>query len=238
MIMMLVSETQDKSRDVINLLKEESINMVHYNSPMKALDNLQEIRPDALIIDAVDFPRHWKVLTQYLRYDTSKNDVVIILIVNSHFSHLDVDKALKAGVQGVINVEMPVEATLKAAKDIFTKYKCLAFKSGNKGSNPASANCSFLFVEPSSMSIVTGKVREIRTSSLLFIPDTKIEDLKAGDVLVNCSLKLKDKIITPHCKIIEVKNYLNLEFMELSSEDEKVIEEFLNREREEEKDVV
>ncbi len=228
MIMMLVSDVQDESKGLIRFLKEKSMNMVHYNSPLKALDNLQEIKPDALIIDAVDFPRHWKVLTQYLRYDTSKNDVVIILVVNSQFSALEVDKALKIGVQGVINVEQPYDVVLKSAKDIFTKYKCLAFRSGNSKSDFASADCSFLFVEPTSLSIVTGKVKELQTTSMLFIPDMKVEGLNAGDILMNCSLKLRDKIITPHCKVLEAENYLNLEFESLSLDDEKIIHEFLN----------
>lgn len=233
---MLVSETQDKSKDLIKFFKEESINMVHYNSPMKALDNLQEIMPDMLVMDAIDFPRHWKIMSQYLRYDKSKNDVVILLIVNDLFSAVEVDKAVKVGVQGVINVDESYDVVVKKASDILSKYKCLTFRKGRRGGCEIPASeCSFLFVEPSTGSIVTGKVKDIKSSSILFIPDTSLKSLEKGSILDTCSLKIQDKILTPHCRILEAESYLNLQFENLSQEDEDVISSFLNDMDEEKK---
>jgi len=227
--MMLVSETQDKSKDLIKFFKEESINIVCYNSPMKALDNLQEIMPDILVIDAVDFPRHWKIMTQYLRYDKSKNDVVVLLIVSDLFSALEVDKAVKVGVQGVINVDESYDVVAKKASDILSKYKCLTFRKGRSdGCNIPAKKCSFLFIEPSTGAIITGKVKDIQKTSILFIPDTNLDSLEKGSLLDTCSLKIHDKILTPHCRIVESENYLNLQLENLSQEDEGIINNFLN----------
>lgn len=225
---MLVSESQDKSKDLIKFFKEESIHMVHYHSPMKALDNLQEIMPDVLVMDAIDFPRHWKIMTQYLRYDKSKNDVVILLIVNEFFSAIEVDKAVKVGVQGVLNVDDSYDVVIKKASDILSKYKCLTFRKGRVDMEDIPSNeCSFLFIEPNTGSIITGKVKDIKNESILFIPDTNIGDLEKGELLVTCSLKIRDKILTPHCRIVEAESYLSLQFETLSKEDEDVIASFL-----------
>ena len=232
MMMMLVSEIQDKSKDLIEFFKDESIDIIHYSSPIKALDNLQEIAPDAVVIDTVDFPRHWKVLSQYLRYDTSKNDVVVILIVNNLFSALEADKATKAGVQGIVNVDDPCDKIAKSAQNILAKYKSSAFRRRGRGgaSSLLERECSFLFVEPVTCCIVTGKVQDINEDSLLFIPDSEVENLEVGTVLSNCSLKLHDAILTPSMHVVEMGNYINLEF-DVTEADAKVIEDFLKEMR-------
>ena len=230
MMMMLVSEIQDKSKNLIEFFKDESIDIIHYSSPIKALDNLQEIAPDAVVIDTVDFPRHWKVITQYLRYDTSKSDVVIILIVNDFFSALEADKAVKAGVQGMVNVNASSDNMVKNAENILAKYKSSVFRRrGRVGSTSSSlleSECSFLFVEPTTGCIVTGKVKDINEDSLLFIPDSEVEGLEVGTVLSNCSLKLKGAILTPNMHVVELAHYLNLEF-DVDEEDAEVISAFV-----------
>jgi len=229
MMMMLVSETQDKSEDIIKFFRDEAMDIIHYSSPMKALDNLQEIAPDAVLLDAVDFPRHWKVITQYLRYNTSKNEVVVILIVNNLFSALDMDKAIKVGVQGIINVESSLEAVVKQAQDILVKYKSLIFKKYRSSRISYKDLCSFLFVDPITASIITGKISQITSSSMLFIPDTKVEGLEKDMILANCSLKIEDYIITPKARVIEIANYITLEFLDMNESDVSAIENFLKK---------
>lgn len=229
MIMVLVSESQDKSKTLMKFFKEQSIDIIHYTSPMKALDNLEEIRPDAIVIDAIDFPRHWKVITQYVRYSNSKNDVVVILIVNALFSAFEVDKAISIGVQGIVNIDAPNDVVVNNAKDIIAKYKSATFKARKDfGEEFSSSDCSFLFVEPETECIVTGKVKDLHPDSLLFIPDIKLEEIDRDDVLKNCSLKIRDDIITPICRVVEANDYLNLKFVDIKEEDAKIIEELLD----------
>lgn len=231
--MVLVSESQDKSKTLVKFFKEQSIDIIHYSSPMKALDNLAEIRPDAIVIDTIDFPRHWKVITQYVRYSNSKNDVVVILIVNGLFSAFEVDKAISIGVQGIINIDTPNEVVVNNIKDILSKYKSATFKTRQDFDEEfSSSDCSFLFVEPETDCIVTGKVKDLHSDSLLFIPDVDTEGVDKDDVLKNCSLKIRDKIIMPYCRVVEAGDYLNLEFVDLKEEDLKIIEELLDESRE------
>lgn len=196
---------------------------------MKALDNLAEIKPDAIVIDTIDFPRHWKVITQYVRYSNSKDDVVVILIVNALFSAFEVDKAISIGVQGIINIDTPNEVVVNNAKDILAKYKSSTFKARRDFNEEfSSSDCSFLFVEPETECIVTGKVKDLHTDSLLFIPDIKVDEIDKDDILKNCSLKIRNNILTPSCRVVEVNNYLNLEFVDLKEEEARVIEELLD----------
>ncbi|MGP1439978.1 MAG: hypothetical protein ACTTJ3_04465 [Treponema sp.] len=227
--MVLISESQDKNKTLMKVFKEQSIDIIHYSSPMKALDNLAEIKPDAIVIDTIDFPRHWKVITQYVRYSNSKDDVVVILIVNALFSAFEVDKAISIGVQGIINIDTPNEVVVNNAKDILAKYKSSTFKARRDFNEEfSSSDCSFLFVEPETECIVTGKVKDLHTDSLLFIPDIKVDEIDKDDILKNCSLKIRNNILTPSCRVVEVNNYLNLEFVDLKEEEARVIEELLD----------
>ena len=233
MIMVLISESQSKSKTLMKFFREQSIDIIHYSSPMKALDNLAEIKPDAIVVDTIDFPRHWKVITQYVRYSNSKNDVVLILMVNAFFSAFEVDKAVSIGVQGIINIDTPNEVVVNNARDILSKYKSASFNSRRDFDKDFSNNdCSFLFVEPEAECIVTGRVKDLHSDSILFIPDIKVEGVNKDDVLKNCSLKIKDKIITPYCRVLEVGDYLNLEFVDLNEEDAKAIVELLDENEE------
>ena len=233
MIMVLISESQDRNKTLLRFFKEQSIDIIHYNSPMKALDNLSEIRPDAIVVDTIDFPRHWKVITQYVRYNNSKNDVVLILIVNALFSAFEVDKAISIGVQGIINIDTSNEVVVNNARDILAKYKSATFKARRDFDEEfSSSDCSFLFVEPETECIVTGKVKDLHTDSLLFIPDIKLDEIDKGDILRNCSLKIRDKIIAPSCRVVEVNDYLNLEFVDINEDEAKIIENLLEESKE------
>ena len=192
MMMMLVSEIQDKSKNLIKFFKEEAIDIIHYSSPIKALDNLQEIAPDAVVV-------------------------------------LEADKAVRSGVQGIVNVDSSSDSIVKNAQDILAKYKSITFKKGRGSVASAFPDgmCSFLFVEPKTSCIITGKVKDIKVDSILFIPDSEVEYLVEGTILSNCSFKVNDEILTPNMRVLEVGKYLNLEFDNIDENDAKIIANFV-----------
>ena len=68
---------------------------IRYRNPVKALDNLEEIDPEAVIMSARDFPRHWKAIAQTIRAEKGKDGCVIVLLkgdsfpLDSYFEMLD-----------------------------------------------------------------------------------------------------------------------------------------------------
>lgn len=225
--MLVVAESQETTQDLVRFFRERSFNIIHYNSPVKALDNLEEINPDAILINAVDFPRHWKVLTQYVRWDNSKEDVILLLAVNNGFSILDADKATKSGVQGIINLNDSLENILHTAEGICAKYKPVTYNNSDK---KILESTHFLFTEPLNEIIVTGKVSALTTENIVFIPDTPINtiELIPDSIIEQCSLKIKNKIIVPKCKINSIEEFIDFEFIDLKQQDKETIRNFID----------
>ena len=81
----LVISDDDKSLGVIDsILQTNGIDSINYKWLIKALDNVEEIRPDLIIINVLDYPRHWKTLAQFVR-STFEDSIKILLYVPESF---------------------------------------------------------------------------------------------------------------------------------------------------------
>jgi len=228
MKIMLISELVNSKEKLNKFLGENSFELIHYRSPIKALDNIEEITPDAVIINALDFPRHWKVITQYIRWDTTKEHIIIILLSNKKIIENDANKAVIAGVQGIIQAEHNnFSDIVPELKNIFIRYGY-----GNKGNaeKDFSKQVTFLFTNPLNEVIITGTVKNITPTGILFLPDmpANTAELTENTILEQCSLKIGKKIIVPMCKIKSNTLMLNLEFIDLNKQDLDEITYFIN----------
>ena len=94
MIALLISDTDIFVDRLEQTVAPCGFDIIRYRSAVKALDNIDEIHPHAVFISASDFPRHWKTLVQFIRADTTRDETVIILLINDRFSNDDADKAI------------------------------------------------------------------------------------------------------------------------------------------------
>ena len=99
---LLIADTDASVMSLTRHIKPYGFDIIRYRSAVKAIENLEEIEPDAVFISAVDFPRHWKTLTQFMRADAKRDDTLIVLITDARFSADDADKAAHLGVQAII----------------------------------------------------------------------------------------------------------------------------------------
>ncbi|MCR5402103.1 MAG: hypothetical protein K6E78_11000 [Treponema sp.] len=99
---LLISENDKKTELLIAAVRESGNSPIHYRYFMKALDNIEEISPEIIIIDTEDFPRHWKVLCQFTSSELFDEPVKIILFVPSNFSEEDIKKSEFLKVFGII----------------------------------------------------------------------------------------------------------------------------------------
>ncbi len=226
---MLVSEAADSGEKLKPIFRENSFELIHYRSPVKALDNMEEILPDAVIINAMDFPRHWKVITQYIRWDNTKEKIIIILLTNKNFVESDADKAIKIGVQGIIEIrDGNFSCILAELKKIFARY---GYASKSDADNDGLAEqVQFLFTNPVTEVIITGTVKNLTKTGLSFLPDmpANTAELKEGEILNQCSLKIENNVIVPSCKVKSNNQLIELSFTDLSLHDQNIITYFLN----------
>ena len=222
---LLISDLPRSTDDLESLFSEYEFALIHYRSPLKALDNIEEISPDIVVINARDFPRHWKPITQHIRWNTSKEDILVIILTPPDFPADDADKAMFLGVQGVITLKENInfKGILDELRMIFNRYNYKHIKNLSK-------NVQFLFTNPITETIVTGTVKNLTEEGIVFLPDmpANTDNLTADMILDQCSLKIENRSIVPNCKIISNSSVMNLDFADLSDDDKKIIADFLN----------
>ena len=222
---LLISDLPRSTDDLESLFSEYEFALIHYRSPLKALDNIEEISPDIVIINARDFPRHWKPITQHIRWNTSKEDILVIILTPPDFPADDADKAMFLGVQGVITLKENInfKGILDELRMIFNRYNYKHIKNLSK-------NVQFLFTNPITETIVTGTVKNLTEEGIVFLPDmpANADNLTADMILDLCSLKIENRSIVPNCKIVSNSSVMNLDFVDLSDDDKKIITDFLN----------
>ena len=225
MKVLLISDLPRSTDDLESLFSEYEFALIHYRSPLKALDNIEEISPDIVIINARDFPRHWKPITQHIRWNTSKEDILVIILTPPDFPADDADKAMFLGVQGVITLKENInfKGILDELRMIFNRYNYKHIKNLSK-------NVQFLFTNPITETIVTGTVKNLTEEGIVFLPDmpANTDNLTADMILDQCSLKIENRSIVPNCKIVSNSSVMNLDFADLSDDDKKIIADFLN----------
>ena len=222
---LLISDLPRSTDDLESLFSEYEFALIHYRSPLNALDNIEEISPDIVIINARDFPRHWKPITQHIRWNTSKEDILVIILTPPDFPADDADKAMFLGVQGVITLKENInfKGILDELRMIFNRYNYKHIKNLSK-------NVQFLFTNPITETIVTGTVKNLTEEGIVFLPDmpANTDNLTADMILDQCSLKIENRSIVPNCKIVSNSSVMNLDFADLSDDDKKIIADFLN----------
>ena len=80
-----------------------SCDTIIYRWLLKALDNIEEIRPDIVVVSASDYPRHWKTLTQFIKSGIAGKIPDVILYVPKSFSETEKMKAQKLGIKGIFD---------------------------------------------------------------------------------------------------------------------------------------
>lgn len=105
MKVLLISENEKQTKLLMNAVNEAGNDFIHYRWFMKALDNLEEIAPEVIVVNAEDFPRHWKVLCQYSEsplFSDFSEPMKIVLYVPENFSKEDEEKAKILHVRGLL----------------------------------------------------------------------------------------------------------------------------------------
>ena len=212
MIALIISGSQDEYKSIKDILEEKDYGVVQYTNFMKAYDNLEEINPDVIVVSAQDYPRHWKIIASAANFRFSKH-VKVILLINQDFSEKQEAEALSVCMfsynsEESFNKPLFVEALnatgeehVAAAKINYDEYfdeedfpaptvEEILSRSGDEYISTGS-KCNFVYMNPSVMSIITGKVISFVYPEICFLPDRKegFQSIYIGQILDDCSLK-------------------------------------------------
>ncbi len=203
----IISDEQKTIDALDSFLTERNFGTIIYRWLLKALDNIEEIRPDLVIVSANEYPRHWKTLTQFASSGIGGNSANVVLLSAIPLSSEESDKALALGVKGFFCG--PSEEGLQELNEILEMLYPSSAVSPVTESEPEETeedalptvdaivtehevtfdleSSTLLFLNPKSGKMITGKVisYSYRNQSVDFIPEdfNSVKDLNEKDVL-------------------------------------------------------
>jgi hypothetical protein len=202
-------------------LNPPGFEVIRYRHVLKAMDNIEEIDPGAIIISARDFPRHWKTLVQFVRYNHPKPEYPIIILKGPAFSPEDASKAFYLGVGGIVSEDLTRPSEADHLQRLLNRHTALEDKD--------SGEAGICLINPVTKSLITGQVTAISATGLSFSPDGAISPdcLEENMELTECSIRIGGDFITPICRVVRPGDGLSLEFIFLPDMDRILLDNYL-----------
>lgn len=103
MKVLIITENTEISSKISAIVKSYGADTIIYKWFLKALDNIEEIQPDVIILNSCEYPRLWKTLVQFVKSGIGGSDVRIYLYEESPLSEEDQEKYAELGINGYFN---------------------------------------------------------------------------------------------------------------------------------------
>ena len=209
---LIISEDENVYTTLDEILKKASYDTIIYKWLLKALDNIEEIRPDLIVVSSSEYPRHWKTLVQFVKSGIGGDDVQIYLYEPTPVSAEDEEKARILGVNGCFSefeefdkmvlrqAQEPQEETQEPQAEIEEPEQ----------EEPAVTNTGhFMFTHPSSQKFISGKYFDYngKTLSCTFFDENDLSTIK--EEMTVESFSFFDSIKVRTASVI-IKNVMSL----------------------------
>jgi hypothetical protein len=197
-------------------LKPLGFTIEHHADPLHVIEHLDQIDPQAILVHAGDFPRHWKPIVKLARDWRAREELICLLAVPLDFPPEDAAKAAYLGVNGILGDDLSDKKELYRLEEIVRRYRSVSEKRAFTRLMPQTPDeLGFAFTHPLRMAFVTGKIREISIQGSSFLPalPSAVSDLTTGTEIPNCSLRVEDKIVTVTCRVTRNREELGFQFL-------------------------
>jgi hypothetical protein len=222
------------SDEILNLvsvnLKPLGFEIIRYRHVLKAMDNVDEIDPACIIISAKDFPRHWTVLVQFIRYERSKEQCPIILLKGDDFPLEEASKAFLIGVSGIVSGDLNRPREMDQLQNLLERYLDIPDKRKTRRYHAGpGARCGFCMVDPAGRSIILTTVKTLSATGISVEPENPAlaVNLAEGAEISECSLRVGDDIISPICRLVRNQPALSMKFVFLDSVEQIILDNYL-----------
>lgn len=227
----LVVVDDDRVSELLRFyLRPLGFEIVRYRNPIKALDNLEEIEPDAVVVSARDYPRHWKPIAVAMRSLRPKDKCAIILMKGEVFPFEEAAKAMHLGVNGVVRDALDDREEVDHFQRLLKRY--VDVDEGRRAERVAPSpwdRIDFVFSHPRSLTPITGRVETLSSLGISFSPDNLalVADVEIGEAVPDCSLRVGADIVDVSCKVVRSGMVVAFSFTRLAPGDAERIEGYL-----------
>jgi hypothetical protein len=227
---LLVIDNDDTARIVEIFIRPLGIDVIRYRDPLKALDNLEEIEPHAVIMSAQDFPRHWKSIVVNIRVNRNKAECAIILLKGEWFPFEEAAKAAHLGVNGVVRESLADEGEIRRFQKILKRYIEVDETKATERLIPDELDrIGFMFNHPIRFTPIVGHIDTISRDSLTFKPDAPalVTDVEAGSIIPDACLRIDNAIMYFSCRITRTGPILAFSLQDIPQATRQTLVEYL-----------
>ena len=191
---LIVSDALQESLNIQSTLEQLGYDTICYRWLLKALDNVEEIQPHVVVINAVDYPRHWKIMVQHMKCSLKKQPR-IILLTPPNFDEEEAEKADLLEICGCIT---------GVGQKHMERLVQLLEERGSYVSASSPSEAKILFIHPYEGTLYSGQIIAREDEKYNLIADTPVE-LKTGDVISDGSIKSSEGIKSIQGEVVETK---------------------------------
>ena len=230
MKLLLVLSSDETYDHISHFVRPLGFELIRYSHVLKAMDNIDEIEPSAIIISARDFPRHWKTMVQFVRNERSKEVCPIIILKGNNFPQEETHKASFLGVSGIVTEAMENQAEISRLQGILSRYLPVDEKRRSRRfSTEPWQRFGLAFLRPQDNILVTGELKTISVGGLSLLPDNSslMKDMFLDMKLEECSLRAGDFILTPICRVARTGRTISLQFLSFPEGEVEILKTYL-----------
>jgi len=213
-------------------VKPLGFELIRYNYIQKAMDNIEEIDPAAIIISTSNFPRQWKTMAQFIRCERSKDACPIILIKGDTFNSEEAMKASHLGISGIINEDLGNPAEIERLQGILGRYLSINEKRKSRRIHTESwQNIGFIFSRPKDKVLISGNVKDISLEGFSFQAEypSLMEEIQLNTLLKECSFRAGASILSPVCRLARTGKIVSMEFVSFPSGEKELLTNYLEK---------
>jgi len=230
MKLLLVLGDDDTYNLITYYIKPLGFEFIRYTHVLKAMDSIDEIDPHAIIISAKDFPRHWKLMVNFVRNERPKDGFPFIVLKGHNFPVEEASKASFLGVSGLVTETLDNSAEVNRLQGILSRYIPVDERRRTRRFRTEPwQRFGFVFTHPDNHILVTGEVKDISTGGLSFLPDNSsiLKDIIPDMGLGECSLRAGDSILSPICHVSRAGRIISLLFFSFPEEEQLILNKYL-----------
>lgn len=204
--------------------------IIQYQNPIKAMDNLDEIDPELVLFSTQDFPRHWKPFLAFLRDFKPREECVFVLLKGADFDHEEADKAQALKVNGIVREELDDKAEIDRLKELVNRYHDIGDARAEKRIVPSAIDkIGFIFTHPARLELIEGRVEDLSATGISFLPANRqrVMDIAIGTLLPACSLRIGDALLALPARVVRNERSLSLLFHDLTDGERSMIRSYI-----------
>lgn len=205
MKILLISNDISFTNIMDSFFSKKGYSTIIYKWLIKAMDNLEEIKPNVIIISADEYPRHWKTLVQFMQSGLAGSNYKIYLYTKN-INQQELQKIKELNITKIFdNLDsVTINTTFN---NLFEKKEDI--KTVQQNQNIQNNVNPLIITNPRTHNFVYGEYTFITPKIIKFVTKDKSYLPAKDDYIKKLSYKYQNKYFSTNGKIIDVNEQGN-----------------------------